>query len=236
MTATLLFLPGTACDSRVWQPTVAELQYPTAAYFVDFAGANTISAMAEIALDCASAIEGKIIPIGFSMGGLVALEMWRQAPSRIAGMVFCGTDPSADSPARRVVRQQQMEIACTLGFDAMIDTLKEKYFAPDDAAALMALEQCALAMAQQQGIPKLVAQHAALASRYDGWPLLPSINVPVLVLCGDADQICTPATHLRMAAAIPEASYRPIYQTAHLAPLQQPQQVAQYIDEWLLTL
>ena len=192
--------------------------------------------MAEIALDCASAIEGAIIPIGLSMGGLVALEMWRQAPSRIAGMVLCGTDPSADSTMRYDARQQQMEIATTAGLGAMLKTLRKKYFAPDAAVALMELEQCALAMAQQQGIPKLVAQHAALASRHDGWPLLPSINVPVLVLCGDADQICTPATHLRMAATIPEASYRPISQAAHLAPLQQPQQVAQYIDEWLRQL
>ncbi len=236
LTATLLFLPGTACDSRVWRPTAAALQPPTAAHFIDFAHANTIRAMAEIALDCASAIEGTIIPIGLSMGGLVALEMWRQAPSRIAGMVLCGTDPSADSPARRSVRQQQMEIATTAGFGAMLETLREKYFAPDDAATLMALEHCAMAMAQQQGIPKLVAQHAALASRNDGWPLLPSINVPVLVLCGDADQICTPATHLRMTAAIPKASYRQISQAAHLAPLQQPQQVAQHIDDWLRLL
>jgi pimeloyl-ACP methyl ester carboxylesterase len=230
---TLLFLPGTACDSRVWRPVATALQQPIDAHFVDFATANSIDEMAAIALRSIDSVSGPVIPIGLSMGGLVALEMWRQSPSRIAGMLLCGTDPSADSPPRRSMRQAQMEIATTAGFGAMLETLAEKYFALDATANLIALQHCVTAMAQQQGIPKLIAQHAALATRKDCWPLLPSIKVPVLILCGEADQICLPATHMLMAEAIQGAAYSQISQAAHLAPLQRPQQVAQYIDDWL---
>ena len=189
--------------------------------------------MADIALNAAANTKSQIIPVGLSMGGLVALQMWRQAPERLTGIVLCGTDPSADSPARAATRAQQMQVATSEGLSALLDLNLNKYFVPSDATTTTALHACARAMAQQQGLPKLIAQHAALATREDCWSLLPSITVPALILCGDAEQICLPETHERMAAAMPNAIYKNIPKAAHLAPLQQPQQVAQYIDDWL---
>lgn len=234
MTTSLLFLPGTLCDCRAWRPVADALRIDckntTPHYFVEYAAISSIGEMAERALTYAS---GTVIPIGLSMGGAVALEMWRQAPHRIASMVLCGTDASADTPARYAMRAEQFSIAMHEGLAAMLATVMDKYFVADSEDKLSALQRCAYGMAQQQGLPALIAQHRALTHRRDNWPWLSAMTAPTLILCGEVDTICPPEIHARMALCLPNSRYEIISKAAHLAPLQQPSQVAAYIAQWL---
>lgn len=47
------------------------------------------------------AVKGPVIACGFSLGAIVAVEMWCEAPERIAGLVLLGYNASADLPERR---------------------------------------------------------------------------------------------------------------------------------------
>ena len=46
---------------------------------------------------------------GLSMGGIVGLEMWRQARERIAGLAFLDTNYLADTEEKQQMRLRQIQ-------------------------------------------------------------------------------------------------------------------------------
>ncbi len=97
-----MLLPGNMCDARLW-PSELRASLPGARE-VSFLAETSIDAMAHTAL---AAADGPLLPVGFSMGGIVALAMARLAPERIAALVLIDTNASADLPERAAVRPRQ---------------------------------------------------------------------------------------------------------------------------------
>jgi pimeloyl-ACP methyl ester carboxylesterase len=44
------------------------------------------------------------------MGGMLALEVWRQAPQRVQGLALLGTSARADTPELLALRSQAIEL------------------------------------------------------------------------------------------------------------------------------
>ncbi|WP_174296279.1 hypothetical protein [Sphingomonas bacterium] len=77
------------CDRRLWSGDGERLQRQLttlgfAVHHADTTRDDTIGGMAATLL---RESEGALVPLGFPMGGIVALEAVRQAPARIAGLV-----------------------------------------------------------------------------------------------------------------------------------------------------
>lgn len=230
-TPTLVLLPGTLCDLRVWQPVAERLDPQWRTQFVDFGALDRVAEMAARALSAAS---GLLIPVGVSMGGIVALEMWRLAPERIAALALFDTNPGADTEARRRAREHQLDQAHLAGPNGL-QTLVRSHLLPSyfPRAVSPVVETTVLAMAADAGLTTFVKQSEALASRIDYWPLLSCIKKPVLVACGEFDLLCPPSQHRQMAAQLSQAQFRLISEAGHLAPLEQPSQTAAILRDWI---
>ena len=198
-----------------------------------------------MAAEALAKVDGFIIPIGLSMGGIVALDIWRQSPERVAAIALFDTDPGADTQARRAKRDGQVNMATRGDFREMIESqLLPAYFSPAHSAdALLhapdaSLRDTVVAMALDHGAEAFAAQATALATRPNAWPLLESIKVPTLIACGADDRICLPQTHLRMAARLPlgTATFRSIAAAGHLSPLEQPGATTRVLQTWLDSL
>lgn len=228
MAPTLLFLPGTLCDARVWDATMRALAGEATCAVVDYRFEESIAAMAGVAL---AAVAGPLIPIGLSMGGMVALEIWRQAAQRVVALALFGTDPGADTALPRARRDARVLRATHGEFRAMVeDDLVPSYFSSTRATEASPLET-AVAMALAQGVGAFAAQATALATRPDCWALLERIAVPGLIACGSEDRICLPESHERMAARMPMAKLAIIANAGHLAPLEQPAAAARLLRD-----
>ena len=239
---TLLLLPGTLCDARVWDAPCEALRRDWPCAHVDYRFKTSISAMAAAAL---AQVDGPIVPIGLSMGGIVALDIWRQAPERVAAMALLDSDPGADTVERRAKREVQVGMATRGNFLGMIESqLLPTYFSATRAAdgsshvSHESLRTTVISMAIDQGAAAYSAQAEALAGRADSWPLLETIDVPTLIACGADDRICLPATHIRMASRLPlgRATFRSIAAAGHLSPLEQPEATTSVLRSWLASL
>ena len=232
--ATLLFLPGTLCDERMWEAQFLALSKDWPCTFVDYRFEESIFAMAMTAL---AQVSGPLIPIGLSMGGMVALEIWHQAPERVSALALFDTDPGADTPERCRNRDAQVLAATHGGFRSMVETqLAPAYTSPRNSAGTTAgavLRQKVIEMALDQGVAAFAAQVTALATRQDNWPLLGGIGVPTLVACGADDQLCLPEWHRRMAAIIPASTFESIEAAGHLSCLEQPDATTRLLQSWL---
>ena len=229
LTPTLVFLPGTLCDMRVWREVYDALRgdYPCAGF--NYERESAIAKMAGAVLERFS---GPLLPVGLSMGGIVGLEMWRQAPHRIPAMALFGTNPGPDTPERCAGRQLQLATARSEGIATLASrTLAPAYFG--DAAAQPSLSATVISMAEAGGERQFAAQSAALAGRADSWPMLPTLDIPLLVAAGDADMVVAPMDQQRTASLAPRAQYATIAGAGHLAPLEQPALCASALRSWL---
>jgi len=226
----LVLLPGMMCDERLWQPQIKALTGHCRLHVPSITGANTINGIAAGLL--------KVLPsafclAGLSMGGIVALEMWRQAPGRIRRLALLDTNCHADSPARRELRNEQIGKARQGQLWSLLrEELKPQYLAANRQQDPTLLDEI-MAMGMAAGPATFILQSEALRDRADQEAVLPTIDCPTLVLCGDQDRLCPTQLHESMADMIRGSTLKIIADCGHLPTLEKPEEVTRAMYQWL---
>ena len=216
----LLLLPGMMCDARLWKPQVEALDIHC--LVADLSSHDNLANMAASVLDAAPA---SFAVAGLSMGGILAFELWRQAPERITHLALLDTNPHADTPDKRTMRLDQVEQVLSGQLRQLAtESLKPAYLAKANRDNQALLDEI-LAMAMDAGNDVFRRQSIALKDRVDSVATLETISCPTTVICGAEDHICPPAYHELMARRIPGARLVVIEDCGHLATLEQPDTV-----------
>ena len=63
-----------------------------------------------------------------------------------------------------------------------------------------------------------------------------TLSLPVLVACGEADQLTTPEHAREMAALMPQARLEMVPGAGHMLTMEQPQRLSAILAKWLLQL
>jgi pimeloyl-ACP methyl ester carboxylesterase len=227
----LLLLPGMMCDARLWRHQIRGLGEGYEICVGDIGYADSVGAIAREVL---AAAPSRFSLAGLSMGGIVALEMWRLAPQRIKRLALLDTNFRADTPERRSLRDDQIERVAGGALESVLrDELKPNYLAHCHQGNSELLDEV-LAMGLDLGKEIFVRQSQALRDRPDSTGTLPDIDCPTLVLCGSEDDLCPVTLHREMAAAIPGAWLRIIDDCGHLSTMEQPDKVTEALRDWLL--
>ena len=213
----LVMLPGTLCDERVFVPMLAHpaLVNQKAIIHADMTSHANAHALAQHLLDSAPP---RFIPVGFSLGAIVALEMTLIAPDRVAGMVLLAGNardvPVADHAPRRAM--------AAIAPDCLIsETLWPRYTAParqHDAA----LRELIIDMAKQAPLHALARQTELALTRSDKRPHLAAMQMPALVLGGARDAVAPPAFQEELAEGLPRATLQMAPEAGHFLPLECP--------------
>jgi pimeloyl-ACP methyl ester carboxylesterase len=229
MTSVIL-LPGLACDDELWRDVAPALDAAGRVVVSDVHFRHdTLPAMAAALL---AEQPGPLVLVGHSMGGMVALEMARQAPARVSALALLGSSARPDTPELLRLRSEAIEAFRQGLMDHVLWANVAFAFHPANAADDH-LVQRYLEMIRRAGPAQLIAQNRAVMARSDARPRLGAIACPALVACGDADLI-TPAEHSHeMAALLPAARVEIIPDCGHMLTLEQPARVAALLREWL---
>ena len=230
-----MLLPGNMCDNRLWLGgdgvIVAVLAKRGSVHHADLGQDDSIAAMAARTL---AATPGPIIAVGFSMGAIVAVEMWVQAQERIAGLVLLGYNATADLPERGAHRPRQQAEAHADGLARLLaEELKPNYLASANRGDAVLLDLL-LDMGMRLGPEVFVRQSEALRTRADRRAILPTITVPVLLGSGSEDALCPPAWHAEWAARIADATLFTVPDAGHMLPLEAPHSLARHLEAWLV--
>jgi 3-oxoadipate enol-lactonase len=175
-------------------------------------------------------VEGPFVPLGCSMGGYLAFELWRQARERIPALGLLDTRATSDTPEQRVTRDDAIRLLGEAGREAFWDDLAPKLFSAGADPAVVAR---AREIAVEQPVTGLVAAQETIRDRPDSRPTLATIDVPVLVLVGEEDGVTPPEEAEAMAAAIDGSRLVRVTGAGHLAPLERPDEVAEALVGFL---
>jgi pimeloyl-ACP methyl ester carboxylesterase len=226
----LCLLPGLLCDATVWEPQVQALGHGSEIYIPDFWGLSSFEDMARKVL---SETSGALAVAGHSMGGRVALEMWRLAPDRIDRLALLDTGFHGPAPEEAPMRMALVQIAYNQGMAAVADKWLPHMVHPDrlnDASLIGPLR----AMVMRATPEIFEGQQRAGLTRPDATDYLPRIACPTLIVCGLQDEWSPPARHVDMAGRIRGARLELIDHCGHMVSVEQPGAVTRALAAWLV--
>jgi pimeloyl-ACP methyl ester carboxylesterase len=159
---------------------------------------------------------------GLSMGGQIALEVADAAPHRLLGLILCDTFAQLDTPAKKSNRYALADRLDREGLAAYaVEVLPKMICAktiadhPEVAADLVRMMQRAPAAGASAAL-------RVRAARRDYLPLLPTLDLPTLILVGDQDEFTPVADAELMHRNIRNSTLVVIPDAGHLTNLEQP--------------
>ena len=226
----LLLLPGLAADAAMWadQLPVMPAALQPAVVDVHFRF-DTIEEMASALL---RENPDELILCGASMGGMLAMETTRQAPERIRGLALLGTSARPETEAMRALRESAIVLFEQGRMREVLQPNVPLAFHPKQAAD-PEMVQAYFDLVMRAGAEQLVKQNRAVMARPDARLHLPSLRCPVLVMCGDADQLAPPECSREIAQLVPAAELLMVPECGHMLTMEKPALVNAALLDWL---
>ena len=225
----LVLVPGLLCTKALWAPQVEALGDIAEITVADHTRHDSMAAIAQSILDAAPE---RFALAGLSMGGYIAYEIVRQAPQRVTKLALLDTGSRADTPERAAARRELIATAEREGArraqQLLMPVLIHKARLADKPL-VQTIEQ----MADDIGVDAFKRQQAAIMTRPDNRPFLPSIACPTLVLVGREDALTPVELSQEIAAGIPGARLEIIPDCGHLSTMEQPEAVNRALRAWL---
>lgn len=167
----LVLLPGLACDAALFRDQLPALATRASVHVSDVhRRADSIEAMASLLL---AEHPGPLRLAGASMGGIVALEAWVQAPERVQGLALLGTTARADTPEMVALRRWAIE---QFEHGAAAEVLRANVgfaFHPSRQHDAALVDDYLRMTLERAGASDLARQNRALIGRADRRALLP---------------------------------------------------------------
>jgi 3-oxoadipate enol-lactonase / 4-carboxymuconolactone decarboxylase len=175
-------------------------------------------------------VDGRFCYAGDSVGGAVGLQLLLDAPDRVTAAVLISTGARVGTPAGW---HERAGVARRSGTPALVAMATERWFGPGfvkrEPGRVSALLR-ALSDADDEGYAAVCEALAA----FDVRPRLSEIEAPVLAVAGSAD-IATPVEKLReVADGVRHGRLVVLDGVGHLAPIEQPEDVARLIADHCL--
>lgn len=222
-------LPGMMCDERLFTPQIAHLE---GRYLVKTMSIHKHANMGALAQNVLEQTPDEFALLGLSMGGILAMEIMRQAPQRITHLALLDTNPRAELDAVKQRRAPQIQSVKNGGLSQIMrDEMKPNYLV-DSPNKSTILNLCML-MAENLGDDAFINQSIALRDRPDYQEVLKNIDIPTLILCGREDVLCPIERHELMHQLIDKSILKIVDNAGHLPTLEQPKTVNNALDQLL---
>jgi len=244
---TLLLLHAGVAQLRMWDPLVDRLASDHYVVRFDARGSGRSDtqnveysprADALAVLDHLDVLKATLV--GSSRGGTVAIDLALEAPGRIRGLVLIGAGPSGFPEVGLTEREDELFDELDRAFEAgdwerlnRLETAlwnvgplrSESDVDPGFLETAYALNSANLAHAEERPMPLPLEPPA-----YDR---LSDLGIPVLVTVGDHDLSPALAQYEYLLTAIPTADGCRFPDSAHLPSVEQPDEFARVLRDWL---
>jgi pimeloyl-ACP methyl ester carboxylesterase len=229
----VLLIHGFPLHSGMWTAQIDDLAQFVRVIAPDLRGHGASDAapppysVSGLARDCVGlmehlAVRPPFIVCGLSMGGYVALELYRQFPELVAGLILVSTRAGADSDEAKANRDKTAVNVQDNGVQILADAMLPKLLAPANVEADPELADYVREIIGDTSVEGAVGALQAMRDRPDSVPMLGDITVPTLIIHGADDQLIPPSEAELMHKAIPGSKLVLIEGAAHLPNLERP--------------
>jgi pimeloyl-ACP methyl ester carboxylesterase len=240
----VVFLHGFPHDRSLWAAQLGALAVPTRTLACDLRGfgesGGTALSIDDYADDVAAWMTGlrlePAVVVGLSMGGYVALALWRRYPALFRGIVLSNTRATPDDAAARAKRTEQIHDAESRGSELLADDLVQGMLGKTTRARRQEAAERVHAMLARASVDAIVGALRAMRSRADSTPTLATIGVPSLVISGDEDVLIPAADSRAMYERLEKSRLEVIAEAGHLPNVERPASFNHVLSEYLASL
>lgn len=236
----VVFINSLGSDLRIWEGVLPFLEgYHLIGYDKRGHGLSDAPPAPYTLQDHASDLEALLdylgvasaVLVGISVGGMIALELARSRPERVAALVLCDTGARIGTVESWNAR---IEAIRSQGLDEVALGVIERWFTPAFFQQRPAEARGYYNMLSRTPVEGYIGTCMALRDA-DLRPYISQVQQPSLVLCGEADPSTPPALSEELSRGL-GARLELIPEAAHLPCIEQPQQVGQQIQVFLQEL
>jgi len=225
----LLLIPGMMCDGRLFAPQIAAFSGTRAVQVAPLDAHDTVQALAA---DILAGAPERFALAGLSMGGIVAMEVLRQAPDRVERLALLDTNPRAELDEVKEKRIPQMEAVRAGGLARVMTEQMIPNYA-HEGTRTPEMDALALQMALDLGPEVFLRQSRALRDRPAQIETLAAYKGPALVMVGESDKLCPLDRHEQMHGLLVNSTLEVIEKAGHLTTLEQPEATNAALARWL---
>jgi pimeloyl-ACP methyl ester carboxylesterase len=200
----------------------------------DYGSLDSLPAMAEAVL---RSVPEQFSVAGHSMGGRIALEIYRLAPQRVTRIALLNTGylPLAAGSAGEAETRKRSELVALAQSEGMRAMLAQWLPPMIDSRRIndTVLVNAITEMMSRKTPEIFAAQVRALLARPDASAVLERIHCPALLLTGREDGWSGPAQHTAMAAKIAGSQFVIVPDCGHMSMLERPAEVSASLRAWL---
>lgn len=242
---TLLLLHGLGCTAAInWFGTFRTLGERYRLIALDHRGHGRGLApsrrfrLADCADDAAALLDalevGRVVAVGYSMGGPIAQLLWQRHPRLVCGLVLCATSRNFRGRRRASVLDLVLSslvapgLARTIG---LVPVTVRRVVASYLIGCGLAPELRDYALHEiERHVPRAVVEAATAIARFDSAPWTSTIDVPSAVVVMEQDTLISPRAQRKLAASIPGATLHAL-DAGHDACVSQPHEFANVLAE-----
>ncbi|MEM7534529.1 MAG: 3-oxoadipate enol-lactonase [Chloroflexota bacterium] len=235
----LVFINSLGSDLRIWDGVVSHFAATHAIVRYDKRGHGLSDCppapytMEDHRDDLAGVLDGlgitKAILIGISVGGMITMSYALAHPERVSALVMCDTAAKIGEVA---MWNERVGILRKHGMAHLGNAILSRWFAPAFAETQPAAYRGYYNMLTRTPVDGYTGTCEALRDA-DMREQVGSITTPSLVICGAEDLATTPAMAQELADALPNSKLDLIDGAAHLPCIEQPDQMAAVIAQFL---
>lgn len=197
------------------------------------AGAYTMS---QLAGDVASVLDTLAIPkvhyIGLSIGGMIGQAFAIEHGNRLLSAMWCDTMPQTPPGPQTVWEERQKVVRDAGTLEILADVTVDRWLTPAvQSARPNRYKQIRDTIAGTTPAGYLGCIDAI--RNYDFVPKLPSLNLPLLVVCGADDAGTPPEANRRIAELVPGGKYEQISAARHFPNVEHPETFNHIMMAWL---
>lgn len=243
----LVLLHGWALHGGMWGPWLDSLARHARLHIVDLPGhgrspwRDDLTDLRRIARDISPLVPQGAAVLGWSLGGMVALEIARSRPGDLAALVLVATTPcflARDDWSGGMQPDVLQGFAAGLANDyrrTIANFLALQTWGDERASEALRTLRANLA---SHGEPDTRALQAGLEilRETDLRDALPTIATPTLVIAGEHDRITPVAAGRELAARLPSARFIEISRAGHAPFLSHDAEVLRHVQQFLAFL
>lgn len=204
----VVLVPGTLCGAALW----GGVAVPGGAHVLDMVRGRSLAEAAGRVLDAAP-VDERLHLVAFSLGAIVAFEVLRRAPERLARLTLISANPHAPTPSQLETWAAQEGRVRAGHFGEVVRAI---------ADTTGPHRQKVLDMARRVGPEVYLEQLDLLRSRPDSRGDVARFTGPLTLLVGGEDRVTPPHLAAELHALVPHAAIRVVPGAGHYLPLDAP--------------
>ncbi len=224
----LVMIPGTLCDERIFAKQAKFFKRRCNVIQVNYKDLHNLKDWPQKLL---AKLPKNFSVVGFSLGGIWALELLRQEPQRINRIALIASNAEA-SNRKSIFRSKKMWAQWkAYGHVSVIDTASRLYFHHDSKLKKHLPLLKNMAAKTSPHVAKLTFEWAA--KRPSGHEAISKYERPILLVSGEKDTLCPKQSQIKITQANSLTKWIELPRCGHFIPLEHPKKLNQFLQDWL---